>query len=148
MSVEVVNSTAAVVTWRALEPAKLLSGDGNDRLIMSAEYHGLKTASSTYNIIIGTLKPWTYYMASLQDCSAKHCIEVGNRTFLTPPDHPSWGPVLEVHPRNFTAVLQLKNIGVKGFEVKGRCGEDWEIRYEKSMHQQGALDNDQYIQVQ
>ncbi|XP_077507885.1 uncharacterized protein LOC144119008 [Amblyomma americanum] len=61
---------------------------------------------------------------------------------------PSWGPVLEVHPHNFTAVLQLKNIGVKGFEVKGRCGEDWEIRYEKSMHQQGALDNDQYIQVQ
>ncbi|XP_077541378.1 uncharacterized protein LOC144153605 isoform X2 [Haemaphysalis longicornis] len=97
ISVYSVQSNSAVLSWRSSQPADVfkvtvaeVSPEGSTFNNHSYKFDGTQKNSARHTIAVTGLKPWSYYVAILEGCSADACSESVNTTFVTPFEGTPW----------------------------------------------------------
>ncbi|XP_077498328.1 uncharacterized protein LOC144109413 isoform X3 [Amblyomma americanum] len=89
-----VDSSRAIISWLSPDAASLFlltlyadvaEDDGRNYTVR--QFDGTGKVNSRHSVVISSLQPWTYYVASIKGCLAENCSLPVNTTFVTPPLH-------------------------------------------------------------
>ncbi|XP_077498327.1 uncharacterized protein LOC144109413 isoform X2 [Amblyomma americanum] len=90
-----VDSSRAIISWLSPDAASLFlltlyadvaEDDGRNYTVR--QFDGTGKVNSRHSVVISSLQPWTYYVASIKGCLAENCSLPVNTTFVTPPLRP------------------------------------------------------------